>query len=87
MFEGIKQMAHDLKAIGEVGMHDALRGLTVDQCSYRAPARKAAWLAGWHKGKQMQQDIADRATVSNEDKQEHRAKLNTLRQLLTQKDG
>jgi len=75
-------MADDLKAIGEIGLHDALRGVTRDECSYRSAARRAAWMQGWHKGQQMQQDMADRAAITDQDKETHSKNITRLRALL-----
>ena len=75
-------MAHDLNAITEVGQADALRGLTQDDCTYRSPARRAAWMRGWHQGAQILQDTADKVAITEGGRESHRGNLAKLRAIL-----
>jgi len=72
----------NLQALYEIGLHDALRGLDRDRCTYRSAARRAAWLRGWEAGRQELQDQADRAAISDKDRQRHGNNIQRLRAIL-----
>ena len=75
-------MAHDLKAITEIGHADALRGKTRDDCTYRSVKRRAAWLNGWHKGNLYMQDLKDKASITDVDRKNHKSNLERLRAIV-----
>ena len=78
-------MVHDLKAITEIGHADALRGLIRDDCTYRSATRRAAWLNGWHKGNQYMQNLTDKASITDVDREKHKSNVERLRSIVGEK--
>lgn len=75
-------MAETLQHCYDQGLHAALRDEPKASCRYRAPAKRAHWLSGWHDGINQRQP-----KPGQQQRETGRKALAALRQTLSRSDA
>ncbi len=76
-----------LADIEEEATRDALRGVARDTCPYRRDDKRAAWLRGWEKARQMTRDQRDKEAVDPAEADRVRTRLEGLRAIIRGDEG